>query len=165
MMEMRDKKNVWIILYGVTYAAIIYIGFASHTKTITNIILVGLIFEISGLLIVAISTYFLEKYGKPETSISPPKNLVKNGMYKLSRHPIYEGMLYLAIGIFIINTYFYVFIILIFNILLMIQTINDEEKNLLRRFGENYQLYIDKTPKFFLLYGLIIVLIKNTESD
>jgi len=107
------------------------------TKISYVFIAIGLFLDLS-----AVSQFLRSK-----TTVNPikPKNtnsIVSTGMYRISRNPMYLGMLFLLTGWAIHLTALTPFLVLpIFVIVLTIQQIIPEEKILAQKFGESYLHY------------------------
>lgn len=109
----------------------------------------------SGLLLVA-SVYYFKKYGGSLRREQSPANfefentstLIRIGIYKYIRHPMYGSLLFLALGAMFkfisLLTVILSLIILIFVIL----TAKSEEKENISFFGSEYEDYIKKSKMF-----------------
>lgn len=71
------------------------------------------------------------------------------GPYRYSRHPIYLSHMLIILGITLIGISWIFLIILILVTIHMIIVAPAEEKYCLKNFGEKYQKYIDRTPRWF----------------
>ncbi|NWF52724.1 MAG: isoprenylcysteine carboxylmethyltransferase family protein [Nitrospirae bacterium] len=88
--------------------------------------------------------------GLPEVSIKARGKLVTEGPFSFMRHPTYFAHSLMFTGIFFITEVLAVGMITVVDILLIhFIIIPLEEKELLNRFGEEYRLYIKRTPRFF----------------
>ena len=115
--------------------------------------MIGLVISIFGLLIVIISILQLNKNLTP---FPTPKNnsvLLQNGLYKLVRHPIYTGLIYLFSGYSLYQDSLYKLIISFFLVILFHYKTRYEERLLQKKFSE-YNLYKSKTGKFFPKFNL-----------
>ena len=79
--------------------------------------------------------------------VIPPKKIVKNGIYKFIRHPMYLGALLLYMGLFLLITKSWSISILanIFTINFIVDRIDREEQLMLMVFGKEYYDYMKKT--------------------
>jgi protein-S-isoprenylcysteine O-methyltransferase Ste14 len=102
-----------------------YIGFV--------IFLFGLIIDLSVL-------YALQKveFDKPFTG----------GPYKFSRHPIYMALILIIISVSIMSVSFVYLIILIITLIHLLLAVPAEEKYCLKKYGKNYQEYMERTPRW-----------------
>lgn len=109
---------------------------------------VGLIFSILGFSIAVLSVLQLNKnltvFPTPKTD----SELITFGMYKLSRHPIYTGLILFTFGYaFFKASPFKILVALILLLLFYFKT-NYEEQKLLQKFP-NYKDYKKKVNRFF----------------
>jgi protein-S-isoprenylcysteine O-methyltransferase Ste14 len=83
--------------------------------------------------------------------ISPEtKNLVVTGPYKTTRNPMLFGafLIYLAFALFM-NSLTSVILVMAFFVFMLTVVVRMEEKRLLKDFGDQYEEYRHKVPKFF----------------
>src|SRR3989339_1708191 len=112
--------------------------------------IIGTIFTLIGVgLFIYCSRLFLIFGRGTPAPIEPPKKLVVNGLYKYTRNPIYIGYFmilqgeFLFFGKFLLLIYFFLAIIGI-----NIYVIFHEEPILKKRFGKNYEEYLEKIPRW-----------------
>lgn len=103
-------------------------------------ILIGFLFEILG--IIALGINFRIELPTDETE------LITHGIYRTMRNPIVFGIYLLVIGSFLIIPTIIVLLICIFNIFTFNSKAIDEEKFLLRRFGEEYKNYTNIVGRY-----------------
>ncbi len=101
---------------------------------------VGFLFEILG--IIALGINFRIELPIDETE------LITSGIYKTMRNPIVFGIFLLVTGTFLIIPTGIALLICIFNILTFNAKVIDEEKFLLRRFGEKYRSYRNEVGRY-----------------
>jgi len=91
-------------------------------------------------------------FKKEKTSVKPGEKSIKlitSGPFKLSRHPMYLGMMAILLGTAIIHGSLIGFVFpIIFIILIEILFIPMEEKNMERVFGKKYLEYKRKTRRW-----------------
>lgn len=74
-------------------------------------------------------------------------NLIKTGPYRYVRHPIYLAAILELVGItFIVNSFYFLFIIFLVNTPLYLWRAIYEEKINIKKFGYDYVLYKKKVP-------------------
>jgi protein-S-isoprenylcysteine O-methyltransferase Ste14 len=93
----------------------------------------------------------LKRKGKPEKSFENTTFLVKTGIYKYIRHPLYCSLLLLGTGIMFKETGTLQLIAGTVNLIAIFLTARIEEKEMIARFGDQYSQYI-KESKMFLPY-------------
>lgn len=78
------------------------------------------------------------------------KTLVTQGVYALTRNPMYLGTLLIGLGIILaIFKWWVAVVFLAIYLAIYIPQIDGEEKTLSDRFGEGFKRYCQVTPKFF----------------
>ncbi len=103
--------------------------------------LVGFLFELLGILTLGLN--FRIELPKEETE------LITSGIYSIMRNPILFGMFLLFIGSFLMIPDIFLLIITICNFITFNSKALDEEKFLLTRFGEQYQVYKNRVGMYF----------------
>ena len=76
-----------------------------------------------------------------------PVKLITHGIYKHIRHPMYLAMLLYTMGMPLIFSSVYGFLVTLWFIPLILYRIRIEEKMLIEKFGEAYREYMKKTKK------------------
>ena len=92
--------------------------------------------------------YLLYKIGRPRQGIEETTILVKTGIYKYIRHPLYSSLIILAWGAFLKDTSFLPLILAILATIFSVATAIIEEKENLQRFGKEYASYMKSTKRF-----------------
>jgi protein-S-isoprenylcysteine O-methyltransferase Ste14 len=143
-----DKENILVFIVFIESIVFTVISIPNNwfkigyigLPIIVNIC--GIILITLGLAIRYLSTVSLGKYYSLKLYVSSDHVLVKNGMYKLIRHPIYLGDLLLYFGIGIALTNYIVFVLLSFSsVIAYIIRLKTEERMLIDLFGEKYTDY------------------------
>jgi len=99
----------------------------------------------------------LRKYYSYGLKILPEHELVKKGIYKHIRHPIYLAFIIYSIGISLFFLGLYGFITMLGLIPLILYRIKIEENMLLERFGVEYDEYMERSKNpIYLLIKVII---------
>ncbi len=111
--------------------------------------LLGAIPIILGLIISILGENSFKKH---ETTVKPfeeSNTLITNGVYKISRHPMYLGFALVLIGIAIFLGSLIPYIIIVaFIVSVDIIFIKVEEKMLIEKFGEDYEKYKSKVRRW-----------------
>jgi protein-S-isoprenylcysteine O-methyltransferase Ste14 len=74
--------------------------------------------------------------------------MITNGMFSFVRHPIYLGVLLVYPAIFLLTTSLYSLLVWVVAMLLYNWLAKDEEERMQKIFGNEYQGYIDRVPKW-----------------
>lgn len=75
--------------------------------------------------------------------------IVKTGMYRYSRHPIYVAMLFFFIGVFLLLPTILTMILFIGNMVALVSTAKKEEEHLIREYGDDYKNYMEEVGFLF----------------
>jgi protein-S-isoprenylcysteine O-methyltransferase Ste14 len=113
--------------------------------------LVGFVFLPAGLGLRALATRTLGRYFSPDVRILPEHKLIRVGIYKHVRHPIYLGTLLAFFSVPLLFHSLSGFLVMTLKIPLTIYRIKTEERALLEKFGDEYREYI-KTSKRLIPY-------------
>jgi protein-S-isoprenylcysteine O-methyltransferase Ste14 len=105
------------------------------------LLLLSLYFAIAGYLL-------LKKIGKPDTNFENTSVLVKEGLYRYIRHPLYLSLFLLGTGIMMKDPGRVQIIFCLMNLFAVYFTARIEEKEMIARFGKEYQEYIKETRMF-----------------
>ncbi|MFC1915087.1 methyltransferase family protein [Chloroflexota bacterium] len=92
--------------------------------------------------------YLLHTIGRPTQGIEATTILVKTGVYKYIRHPLYSSLILLGWGAFLKEMSFLPAILAILATTFAIATARVEEKENLQRFGDEYASYMKSTKRF-----------------
>ncbi len=92
--------------------------------------------------------------GKPQGRFENTSLLITSGVFRYIRHPLYCSLLLLGTGIWLKNSADYISILLgIINVLAIYFTAREEEKEMLKRFGNSYRDYM-KNSRMFIPFVL-----------
>ena len=104
---------------------------------------------ISSVLVVSSGFYMLRKFGRPKDVIDDTAVLVTWGIYRYIRHPLYSSLILLAWGVFLKDISVVSFALALVASGFPIAVAKVEEKDDIRKFGDDYLEYI-KTTKMFI---------------
>jgi len=154
----QDKGSmriIWItIAIAIDLGIIVSIFFKFPISKLIIISYIGLFLIISGMIFRFIAVWSLGKFFTVNLTVKENHRIIKNGIYKIIRHPSYLGSLVSFIGFGISLNNFVSFIIIILPITIaFIHRIEIEEKLLLKQFEIDYSEYVKKTyrliPKIY----------------
>ena len=77
---------------------------------------------------------------------------ITNGMYKISRNPMYFFSFLIITGIALISSSWVLFFIMLVYGLITYQIIKGEERYCLKTYGLEYREYMKKVPRYFLFF-------------
>jgi protein-S-isoprenylcysteine O-methyltransferase Ste14 len=90
----------------------------------------------------------LRVVGKPQGQFENTSKLVTVGIYKYIRHPLYGSLILVGLGVFFKQVSLPGVVVALVNLGAMIATAKTEEKEMVQRFGYEYELYIRHTKMF-----------------
>jgi protein-S-isoprenylcysteine O-methyltransferase Ste14 len=107
-------------------------------------------------MLLAQSLYFFKKVGSEKRIDDNAANfefentasLIKEGIYKYIRHPMYGSLLFLAIGAMLKDITLISVSLTVAVIIFLVLTAKIEEKENIKFFGSEYEDYIKKTKMF-----------------
>ena len=108
------------------------------------------------LFLVFAGIFTLKRHGKQKTSrkqddlytFEKTSELVKSGIYKYIRHPMYSSLIFLSWGIYLKNPDWILLPVTIISSLLLVFTAFADEKECIDYFGADYKEYMKKTKRF-----------------
>ena len=108
----------------------------------------GAVISITGFLVILISVFQLNKNLTPFPTPIFNGNLIKTGLYKYIRHPIYSGIFLATIGLGFFNNSLWQICIAV-TLLILFYFKSSYEENLLNEKYEEYKKYKETTNRFF----------------
>ena len=135
----------------ISVIAMLAIGYIFSPSNPKNILLMstGWVLIVSGLTCNVIAA---NQFMKAKTSIIPLTEssfLVKKGIFRFSRNPMYTGMTIFLIGLCVIlNNFYNIAVIIGFFLLIRNKFVMKEEELLKETFGEEYLSYIKKVRRW-----------------
>jgi protein-S-isoprenylcysteine O-methyltransferase Ste14 len=98
---------------------------------------------------VVITGYLLlKRKGKPDNNFENTSLLVKSGIYRYIRHPLYLSVFLLGTGIMLKNPETVQFVLSILNLIAVYITARIEENEMIAKFGDQYLTYMKETKMF-----------------
>jgi protein-S-isoprenylcysteine O-methyltransferase Ste14 len=105
------------------------------------------------LFVVADGYILLKRKGKPTINFENTSVLVKTGVYKYIRHPLYLSIFLLGTGIMLKDPSYFQIVLGFINLIAVYFTAKIEENEMIAKFGDEYRLYMKET-KMFIPYIL-----------
>ena len=110
---------------------------------------VGIVFVVVGF---ALAVFPARRFRKAGTSVvpgEPSRVLVREGLYKITRNPIYIGLILTYFGLCLILTSVWMLLLLIPAAIVLHQgVVKREEEYLAWKFGEDYRRYLEQVPRW-----------------
>ena len=118
--------------------------------------IISWIFLFYSLLLIIQSVYFIRNFGGSKMNrdnsanleFENTTNLIREGIYRYIRHPMYGSLLFLAIGTMLKRVSVITASLSIAVLIFVILTAKKEEKENIQFFGPDYEAYIKKTKMF-----------------
>jgi len=147
--KIKEKESFWVILVVNTICLGIILGEFIKLRPATNVYsYIGVVMILIGGLIRIYARKQLNRFFSFEVVIQKDHKLIKKGLYKYVRHPMYLGMLFLFFGLAIaLNSFYGVLALIVFFIPALLYRISAEEGLLMKEFGNQYLDYMEKTKK------------------
>jgi protein-S-isoprenylcysteine O-methyltransferase Ste14 len=95
--------------------------------------------------------YLLRNEGKPKDALEATTQIVRVGIYRFIRHPLYASLLYLSWGIFFKSPSLLDGCLVVVALAFLYATARADEAECLVKFGQEYSQYMKKTRMFIPL--------------
>jgi protein-S-isoprenylcysteine O-methyltransferase Ste14 len=110
--------------------------------------IISWILLILSLYVVFTGFMLLKRQGKPDSNFENTSVLVKSGIYRLIRHPLYLSVFLLGTGIMLKDPGYLQLILGAVNLIAVYFTALIEESEMIAKFGDDYRAYIRETRMF-----------------
>jgi len=102
----------------------------------------GIAFIIIGISFIFTARREFARYGQPTDPGQPTSNMVKTGVYSISRNPLYLGSVAIILGAALVLNIFWVLVTLLISVIICHYIlIIPEEQYLAAKFGKEYEAY------------------------
>ncbi len=140
------QRIIRIVATSLLIFALVFLPFADRRKVAVIMVSatdrwIGLTLFTIGILFVLWSGISLGKFYSADVTIQEGHQLIKSGLYRYIRHPRYLGAILAGFGLSLLFRSWLGLIASICFILLIILRIQDEEKCMLREFGDEWETY------------------------
>ena len=98
--------------------------------------------------VVATGYLLLKRKGKPDANFENTSLLVKSGIYKYIRHPLYLSVFLLGTGVMLKNPATAQLVLGAVNLIAVYITARIEENEMIAKFGDDYRIYMTETKMF-----------------
>ena len=137
------------MLIPLVYVLSPVLDFANYNRPFW-LTIIGVMVLIVANILLWFSHHDLRANWTPTLAIKKEHKLVDNGVYKFIRHPMYAAHIYWALGqMAILPNWIAGFSLIIFQVLLLISRIKDEENMMIEQFGDEYTDYMKRTGIIF----------------
>lgn len=143
---------IWILLYGAGVVLAIEASQNVESATISGgwaPVILGTALVCAGIALRWWGVITLGRFFQVVVVIQEGHKLMQNGPYRFIRHPGYTGALLIALGIGIgRDNWLSVAATIVFPLAAVLIRTRVEERVLARRFGDEYEAYAARTPRF-----------------
>lgn len=147
-MELEHKDYIYVSLQLLLFVAYIFNVEMIAIVNNNNITVIGVPILVIGVLTAVIALLQLNSNLSPFPTPKPNTTLIKNGVFKYIRHPIYSGIILITFGYGVYQDSLYKIIISILLFALFYFKSSYEEKRLQITFSD-YTLYQKRSGRFF----------------
>jgi len=118
---------------------------------------IGLLFGVTALFLMFVPMFTLRRYGRVESgrNYMQTTTVVERGPFSFVRHPQYLGYMFISVTFMLTTQHWLVVALGVPAIVLFYLYSLGEEGRLKGRFGEQYEAYMARVPRFNLLAGAI----------
>jgi protein-S-isoprenylcysteine O-methyltransferase Ste14 len=104
--------------------------------------------------------YLLAKHGgaKDDQTYMQANSVVDRGLYAITRHPQYLGYIFLACGFTLLSQHWIAVLLAVAGATFFCLQAVREERFCLAQFGEPYEQYLQRVPRFNIVLGMIRLL-------
>jgi protein-S-isoprenylcysteine O-methyltransferase Ste14 len=114
--------------------------------------LLGLAVALAGLSLSVSGCHALKSRGGVVNPLPLPKTLVTDGVFRWTRNPGYLGILIALFGVALIFAFDWLLILIVPTwVMLNVAVVRHEEPYLQQKFGEAYQEYRKRVPRYFFI--------------
>lgn len=121
------------------------------------LLIIGLITLLFGIFLIPVPFILFPKEGKiPKgKKFIETTELVNSGIYGMVRHPQYLGWALVSLSLVLIRQHYIIVTVGGICIILIYVSMIEEEKEMIIKFGEKYQEYMTKVPRWNLFFEII----------
>ncbi|MCE5345035.1 MAG: isoprenylcysteine carboxylmethyltransferase family protein [Bacteroidales bacterium] len=105
-------------------------------------------FLVLSLYVASVGFILLKKKGKPYANFENTSVLVKSGIYRYVRHPLYLSVFLLGTGVMLKDPEPVQFVLGIVNLMAVYITARIEENEMIAKFGDEYRTYLKESKMF-----------------
>ena len=149
------KRSIGRSILGVIWTIIYLFGIFDFARINLDFfvrIFVGIPIILLSFIFIFLSHNSLKKNWSPitEEKFVRPKKIIKSGIYKRIRHPIYSSIFLMVIGFGILISNWLLWVIPFFSFLILcLIKVPKEEEFLKKEFGDKYKEYLNETGRYF----------------
>ena len=153
--ESKDKG--FVILFAISAINLFFSRYVNYFgdlrfvfgSVLVNVNSIGALFLLASIMLLIYAQNSLGKSWKIGLEKETKTELIKTGMYKYTRHPIYVAMLLFFTSLFLLLPTILILVLVIGNYAAIISTAKKEEEFLIEEFGDDYRKYMQEVNFLF----------------
>jgi protein-S-isoprenylcysteine O-methyltransferase Ste14 len=166
MRKINTKEMIWMIILTILCIVcfplnpLVLTGLIEPSFYLPLYILGWIVWAVGMTLVMAPIILFPRRGGVAKgKSFVHTHRLVNSGIYAVVRHPQYlGGILALFLANFLFYPHWFFAVLGILGSVILYFSTKEEEKSLIKQFGDDYRAYMQKVPRMNLILGIIRVL-------
>jgi protein-S-isoprenylcysteine O-methyltransferase Ste14 len=151
IISLKERRYHGIFRF-VSFESILLLVLMNHPVWFTDPLawyqLVSWILLGGSLLVAILGFYRYYHHGKPADGMERTTRLITSGLYRYIRHPLYLSLMLGGFGVMMKNLDWQSMIAVIVNLVALYLTARVEEKEMIKRFGKEYESYMGRTKMF-----------------
>ena len=157
----RKKFEIFAEIGIGFFISVIILGLTSFDNLmlqragIVSLQYISIIFFIIGIILIISSFISLKRIGKPTSGLEDTTKIIKKGIFKILRHPLYLGLSLFTVGFLFAYQAIALIIIGIAAIALFYLASRVEDSYNIKKFGSEYDEYMKKVPMWNFIVGMI----------
>jgi protein-S-isoprenylcysteine O-methyltransferase Ste14 len=149
--ELRSLKShgfyVFFAFESLLVLLFLNLGFWSAGGTLRCHLISWILLIISALLALS-GFYALKRYGKAVGDWENTTHLIRQGIFRYIRHPLYSSLMLLNIGLFLKHVSWVCAVACCFSVVFLVAGSKVEERENIEKFGEDYHSYMGATKHY-----------------
>ena len=151
------KENLVIYLAGLLTLSTMGLSAVLDGQSAGAIRYLALFFGVSSLGLAFWPFFTLRRYGRvaPGASYMESTTVVDQGPFAVVRHPQYLGAMSLNVTFMLISPHWLIILVGSSAIMLFYLYARQEEESLVKKFGDEYRVYVGRVPRFNIILGVV----------
>ena len=147
---LKSFLAIGMALLGIDFILMVVLNRAT---VIIPLVLVGVLICILAFVLWIVAVIALKKYGSIPVggNYMSTTSVVNRGIFGLVRHPQYLAYMFMGIGVALISQDWIIIGLSAVSIIFLFLGIDEEERFLVRKFGNHYKEYMTRVPKINLI--------------
>jgi len=128
-----------------------------HNPASQSLFAVGNVIVGVGILLIVLAMVTLRRKGNPQAGgdFTATTVVVTGGVYSIVRHPLYLGWLLMYPAAVLVSQQWLIVVLAVMGMASMDQITRNADRELVERFGVDYETYIRQVPRLNIVSGII----------